>query len=192
MIRRTAAAPPSLLLLFLSILLLAPAAHAEANLDEKMTLYVNDADAGELLQSFARLTSSTLDLDPGWKSRKISLRVERVTVHDALNALCSAAGCRWQLDQDRLRVRLAPPPHAPGGLDAPIDLKVSKADLREVLTVAAQLLGVAADVDPSLGGVLVTLSVENEKVSAVLDSLCKDRCHWQLTGGDKPTLKVSL
>jgi type II secretory pathway component GspD/PulD (secretin) len=190
--RNSAAAPLSFLLLCASIVLIAPPAHAEANLDEKMTLYVTDADAGELLQSFARLTSSTLDLDPAWKSRKISVRVERVTVHDALNAVCSAAGCRWHLDQDRLEVRLASPPRANAGLDEPIDLKVTKADLLEVLTTAAQILGVSPDIDPSLRGILVSLSLESAKVSAVLDALCKDRCHWQFTSGDKPALKVTL
>lgn len=74
------------------------------------------------------------------------------------------------------------------GLKEPIDLKVTQAQVVELLNAFGQMLSVEVQVGPGIGG-KVDLELDNTPVEEALETVCrKAGCTWKLTGGDKPIL----
>jgi len=187
-----------LLLLVLGLAPLAAAHSAEIHLEQRIDLNVEDADAGKLFQTFGKLTGARIDLDPQFQSaQKISIRLDNVTVATALNAICESIGCRWRLKDGavaigsvRARERREP---KPSDLEAKIDLRVTDADLREVMQTMAQVLGAELVYDDALAKGKLSLDMGQQSVAAVLDAACAPSgCKWKfVTGGAKPELRVT-
>lgn len=135
-------------------------------------------------------------VDPALKDRLLTLRLESVRARTALDAACDSLGCRWQVEPGnppRLRVTAlaAKPPGVvdpKAGLTQPIDLKVTQAQVPELLHTFGQILSAEVQVGPGLGG-KVDFELTNVPVGEALDTVCKKvGCTWKLTGGDKPVL----
>jgi type II secretory pathway component GspD/PulD (secretin) len=97
-------------------------------------------------------------------------------------------GCQWTFDSlarpPKLRVTpgAAEPRPDPLGKQAlpkdPIDLKVTEANVQEVLQTFGQILGCKAIVDPAIQG-KVSLELENTPVGQALSAVCAAAgCDW--------------
>jgi type II secretory pathway component GspD/PulD (secretin) len=185
-----------LLLLVLALIPLTAYA-AEIHLDNRIDLNVTDADAGKLFQTVGQLTGARIELDPRFKAaRPISIRIDNVTVGTALTAICESLGCRWHIGRDGALVigpMRAREPKA-RGLDAKIDLRVTGANLREIMETMATILGADLAFDEALARAKLSLDLGNQTIAATLDAACAQAgCKWALaTGsGPKPVLQVS-
>jgi type II secretory pathway component HofQ len=76
---------------------------------------------------------------------------------------------------------------------APIDLRVTNADVREVLQTFGEIVGAKAMVDPAIQGT-ATFTLENTPWNKALDAVCATAgCEWSLDGGvlDGGVLRVT-
>lgn len=74
-------------------------------------------------------------------------------------------------------------------LDAPIDLKVTDASVREILETVAQLLSAKASVDSAVGG-KVSLDLDDRPLREALDAVCDAaKCTWSFDA-DRGVLSV--
>ncbi len=168
---------------------------AEIHLDARIDLNVTDADAGKLFQTVGKLTGARVDLDPRFEAaRTISIRIDNVTLGTALTAICESLGCRWHVKDGAIVIG----PARSGEpkvkvLDAKIDLRITGADLREVMETMAMILGADLAFDEALARGKLTLDLGQETVAATLDAACSQGgCRWKLvTGGPKPVLQVT-
>lgn len=183
-----------LLLLALALVPLAAGA-AGIRLDNRIDLNVTDADAGKLFQTVGQLTGARVELDPRFQSaRKISIRIDNVTLRTALTAICESLGCRWRTRDGAIFVEPVRTGDATvNALDAKIDLKITGADLHGVMDTIAQILGADLAFDEALPRGKLTLELEQETVAAALDAACAQaRCKWKLVTRDpKPVLQVT-
>jgi hypothetical protein len=76
-------------------------------LDERVSLAFEYAYPIDVFEFLAGSQGCRLSLDPAI-SAKVSIRLEGVRLRTALDALCESAGCRWQLDGDKLSVVALP------------------------------------------------------------------------------------
>jgi type II secretory pathway component GspD/PulD (secretin) len=183
-------------LLLLALALVPLAAHAAGiRLDDRIDLNVSDADAGKLFQTVGQLTGARVEIDPRFQSaRKISIRIDNVTLRTALTAICESLGCRWRTRDGAIfvePVRTGEP--AANVLDQKIDLKITGADLHGVMDTIAMILGADLAFDESLPKNKLTLELEQETVAATLDAACAQAgCKWKLVSRDpKPLLQVT-
>ncbi|HEX2644784.1 MAG TPA: hypothetical protein VHU81_17435 [Thermoanaerobaculia bacterium] len=180
--------------LALSCLALAPAAvWAETDLGAKIALKVEKADPQEVLKTFGQIMSVPVDVDPTLR-QPVSIRLEQVTVRTALNAVCESVGCDWRLEGGKLKVTAQPKapaePSSPPSLEKPIDIKITDANLREVLATVAQILSYDLALDPAIQG-KITLSIENQGLRSVLDTICAQAaCRWRVIEGSRTVLEV--
>ncbi|HEV3075262.1 MAG TPA: hypothetical protein VHB47_12645 [Thermoanaerobaculia bacterium] len=187
--------PTGLLLL---VLALNPtiARAAEIHLDNRIDLNVTDADVGKLFQTVGKLTGARVDLDPRFQTaRTISIRIDNVTLRTALTAICESLGCRWRTRDGAIfvePVRTGDP--SVSVLDAKIDLKITGADLHEVMVTMAQILGADLAFDEALPKAKLSLELEQETVAATLDAACAQAgCKWKLVNRDpKPMLQIGV
>jgi type II secretory pathway component GspD/PulD (secretin) len=173
-----------------------PGAVAEP-MEQRISIKLQNAAAGEVFQSFGKLTGLEAVVDPAMRG-KISIVLENVRVRTALDAACESLGCRWKVQGDTPRKLVVTP--LPGGERQaaaktvptdPIDLKVTDAELRDLLTTFGQMVSAEVVLDPELSG-KVTLSLENIPWNEALDTVCKRAgCDWSLTEGEKKVLKVT-
>jgi hypothetical protein len=169
-------------LLLLVLTFIPPAAHAAAvRLDDRIDLNVTDADVGKLFQTVGQLTGARVDLDPRFQTaRRISIRIDNVTLRTALTAICESLGCRWRTRDGAIfvePVRTGDP--SVSVLDAKIDLKITGADLA---------------FDEALPKAKLSLELEQETVAATLDAACAQAgCKWKLVNRDpKPMLQIGV
>ena len=183
-----------LLLLALALVPLAARA-AGIHLDNRIDLNVTDADAGKLFQTVGQLTGARVELDPRFQSaRKISIRIDNVTLRTALTAICESLGCRWRTRDGAIFVEpVRTGDRTVNALDAKIDLKITGADLHEVMDTIAQILGADLAFDEALSRGKLTLELEQETVAATLDAACAQAgCKWKLVTRDpKPMLQIT-
>jgi len=186
-----------LLLLVLGLAPLAAAHSAEIHLEERIDLNVTDADAGKLFQTFGQLTGARIDLDPQFQvARKVSIRLDNVTVGTALNAICESIGCRWRLKDGAIGIGpvRAREHHesSASDLEAKIDLRVTDADLQGVMQTIAQVLDAELVYDDAIAKAKLSLDMGQQSIAAVLDAACAPSgCKWKfVTGGAKPELRV--
>ena len=185
-------------LLLLVLAFIPPAAHAAGagvHLDDRIDLNVTDADVGKLFQTVGQLTGARVDLDPRFQTaRRISIRIDNVTLRTALTAICESLGCRWRTRDGAIfvePVRTGDP--TVNVLDQKIDLKITGADLHEVMETMAQILRAELAFDETLPKRKLTLELEQETVAATLDAACAQAgCKWKLVTRDpKPVLQVT-
>jgi type II secretory pathway component GspD/PulD (secretin) len=183
--------------LLLLVLALVPlAAHAaEIRLDNRIDLNVTDADAGKLFQTVGQLTGARVELDPRFQSaRTISIRIDNVTLRTALTAICESLGCRWRTRDGAIvvePVRTGEP--RVNVLDQKIDLRITGANLREVMETMSMILGAELVFDEALAKGRLSLDLGQETVAATLDAACAQAgCKWKLENRDpKPVLQIT-
>ncbi len=176
------------------LLLAAGAAQAEPKaarnpLDERIDMALKKAAPADLFDTFAKMFRAEAVVDPAVRE-PVSIELHNVRARTLLDAICESIGCRWSLEPGnppKLRVTAAPagggPEAKPATLDEPIDLKVTDADVRDVLRTFAEMLGVKAAVDPEVKGT-VTFNLENTPCNQELDAVCQSAgCEWSLDGG---------
>jgi type II secretory pathway component GspD/PulD (secretin) len=180
----------------LSSLLGAGAALAAGNpLDERVNLSLVDAEPEETFRAFGQMMGVEVVVDPG-VTGKVTVTLQKVRVRTLLDAVCESIGCRWDLEDKKLRVTSTstdkPAPVIREALDSAIDLKVTKADARELLQTFGQIMGVEVSLDPAITG-KVSLELEKTPVRQALDTVCLSLgCDWEMSdGGGKMTLKVT-
>jgi type II secretory pathway component GspD/PulD (secretin) len=184
----------ALLQLVLALVPLAAQA-AEIRLDNRIDLNVTDADAGKLFQTVGQLTGARVELDPRFQSaRTISIRIDNVTLRTALTAICESLGCRWRTRDGAIvvePVRTGEP--RVNVLDQKIDLRITGANLREVMATMSMILGADLVFDEALAKGKLSLDLGQETVAATLDAACAQAgCKWKLENRDpKPVLQIT-
>jgi len=183
-------------LLMLALAFVPLAAHAAGiGLDDRIDLNVTDADAGKLFQTVGQLTGARIDLDPRFQAaRRISIRIDSVTVRTALTAICESLGCRWRTRDGAIfiePVRTGDP--KVNALDQKIDLRITGADLHEVMETMAMILGAELAFDEALAKGKLSLDLGQETVAAMLDAACAQAgWKWKLVTRDpKPLLQIT-
>ena len=185
-------------LLLLVLAFIPPAAHAAGagvHLDDRIDLNVTDADVGKLFQTVGQLTGARVELDPRFQAaRTISIRIDNVTLRTALTAICESLGCRWRTRDGAILVE----PVRTGEprvnlLDQKIDLRITGANLREVMETMSMILGADLVFDEALAKGKLSLDLGQETVAATLDAACAQAgCKWKLVTRDpKPVLQVT-
>lgn len=193
--RNTVVAPTALLVLSLACAL---PALAQPELDERISLELEDAPAGMVLGSFGSILKREAQVDPGIEGT-ISIELHNVRVETALQAVCESVGCLWRLDARRLRFVPDPdhvPPKtrpatdeeaepAPGGLDDLIDISLLDADVRETLTSFGRISGFPVVIDEEIEGV-ISLELTNTPARKALDAVCEVHdCVWEIVESDQ-------
>lgn len=172
-------------IVMVAALLMAGVAGASPDaLDRKVSLDLQDATVEEAFRSLAHVAGVQISLE-GVTGEKVSLELENVRVRTILTALCDSLGCRWELAGDKLRVVPVPgerpaPRVKPTleSLAAVIDLKVTNANVRDLLETTAQILSAKPIIDSAIEG-KITLELENTEVEKVLDTVCASaKCEW--------------
>lgn len=173
-------------------------------LDERIDVALKDAAPAELFRSFAEILGLDAVIPPGLE-RTLTMELRDVRVATVLTAACESVGCLWRIEDGHLVVVRDPEasermPAAAGRangpsaakLEAPIDMELEDADLRQVLEAFGSIAGAAVEIDPSLAGT-VTIQLSDTPVRLALDAACRvGGCGWELietTGG--PVLRFS-
>jgi TonB family protein len=132
------------------------------DLNRRVFVDVNQVQPFEVLRELSPVIGSYLDSDPQLSQAPITLRVWNVRARTALDAVCEAAGCRWQLQGRTLHVTASePPPSVPRSaeffakmkkpLQGP-NWKFERAPLRTVADALSEAVGgqvVFEGADPS-------------------------------------------
>lgn len=158
-------------------------------LDRRASLDLKDATAEEAFRSIAHVTGVQIDLQ-GLSGERVNVELENVRVRTILTALCDSLGCRWELiDGKPPTIRIVPVPGerpeprvkpSLAALDAPIDLKVTNASVRDLLETVGQITSTRPILDSAIGG-KISLELENTPVRQVLDLVCMSAaCEWSL------------
>jgi type II secretory pathway component GspD/PulD (secretin) len=185
----------TVLLLFVLALVPLAARAAAIRLDNRIDLNVTDADVGKLFQTVGQLTGARVELDPRFQTaRKISIRIDNVTLRTALTAICESLGCRWRTKDGAIfvePVRTGEP--VANVLDQKIDLRITGANLREVMETMSMILGADLAFDETLAKGKLSLDIGQETVAATLDAACAQAgCKWKLENRDpKPMLQIT-
>ena len=163
-------------------------------LDSRIELAVTEADPAELFASIGKMMSSEVVVEAGLVG-KVSIELHNVRVRTILDALCESVGCQWTLDSlarpPKLRVMPGPaePRPDPLGKQAvskdPIDLRITEANVQEVLQTFGEILGAKAIVDPAIQGKL-SLDLEDTPVDQALSAVCAAAgCDWSYDAAAK-------
>lgn len=177
-------------LLALAALLISGSAGASPDaLDQRVSLDIRDATVDEAFRSVARAAGVQITLD-GVSGKDVTLQLENARVRTVLAALCDNLGCRWDFaDGNPPVLRVTPDPAAArsakspksnaAALDAAIDLKVTNANVRDLLGTTAEIMGAKAAIDPGIKG-KVTLNLENAPLRSAIDAACEAAgCEWR-------------
>jgi type II secretory pathway component GspD/PulD (secretin) len=135
-------------------------------------------------------------VEPGLDG-KVTVRLQNVRMRTVLDAVCESIGCTWSVVPGTpAKLRILPLAERSARkavvLDAPIDLKVAKADVRELLQTFGQIMSVEVDLDPQISG-KATLELDNTPVGKALDEVCAIAgCDWKLdTRGERSVLRIT-
>lgn len=180
-------------LLALAAILLAlladPAGASPDALDQRVSLDIHDATVDEAFRSVARAAGVRITLE-GVSGDDVTLRLENARVRTVLTALCDNLGCQWDFDDGNpptLRVTPGPGAARPvkpaksnaAALDAAIDLKVTSADVRDLLETTGEIMGARVEIDPEIKG-KVTLDLDNAPLRKAIDAACESAgCEWR-------------
>jgi len=164
--------------------------------DERIDIKLTGAAAGEVFRSFGQLTGMQAVVDPALRGQ-ISIVLEHVRVRTALDAACESLDCRWEVQEGpprKLVVSALSGKNQKPAKTVPtdrIDLKVTKAEVRDLLKTFGEMVNAEVDLDPSLAG-KVTLELENIPWNEALDTVCRQAgCDWSLSEGEKKVLKCT-
>jgi type II secretory pathway component GspD/PulD (secretin) len=191
----TAFAAAALAALALLTVPLPACADGEA-LDRKVDVSLADSAPDQAFAGLAKMIGLESAVEPGLDG-KVTVRLQNVRMRTVLDAVCESIGCTWSVvagTPAKLRILPLADHSAPKAvvLDAPIDLKVKQADVRELLQTFGQIMSVEVDLDPRIGG-KATLELDNTPVGKALDQVCAiAACDWKLdTGGERPVLRIT-
>lgn len=169
---------------------------ADSRLDTRINMAVRDADPADTFRTFAKLMGVEAVVSPNLTG-KVTLELKNVRVRTLLDAVCESIGCRWELTPDnppKLRVDPEPGDAARSrSVEAkePIDLKVTKADARDLLATFGQILGAQTDIDPAITGE-VSIDLRQTPWDRALDTVCHAlSCEWKLVEGERKVLRVT-
>jgi type II secretory pathway component GspD/PulD (secretin) len=180
------------LALLLFALAFAPPVQAQPELDERLSLELEDADVREVLESFGTILEREVDIASEIEG-KVSIEVHNVRLETALDALCDTAGCRWRMDARRLLFSPDPnyvpprpipaPQPSPAGLDERIDIDMKDADVRETLQSFGMIAGLPVEIEDGVSG-KVTVHLRDIPAREALDALCGIQgCVWEVVEG---------
>jgi type II secretory pathway component GspD/PulD (secretin) len=169
---------------------LAEPADARSGLDERIDMTLKKAAPADLFGTFAKMLNAEAVVDPAVRE-PVSIELHNVRARTLLDTICESIGCRWSLEPGnppKLRVTALPSSGSPAPVKiaadgAPIDLRVTNADVREVLQTFGEIVGAKAVVDPTIQGT-ATFTLENTPWNKALDTVCATAgCEWSLDGG---------
>jgi type II secretory pathway component GspD/PulD (secretin) len=170
-------------------------------LDERIDMTLKKAAPDDLFGSFAKMFGAEAVVDPAL-SETVSIELHNVRMRTLLNAICESIGCRWSLEAGTpptLRVTALSGGSSSGRTGSgprtalprePIDIKVTDAEVQDVLKTFVEIGGVKAIVDPAIQGA-VTLNLENILYERALDAVCAQAaCDWSFDP-EKSILRVT-
>lgn len=164
-------------------------------LDRRVNVALADSTPEKAFEGLATMIGLEAEVEPGLDD-KITVRLDNVRMRTVLDAVCESVGCRWSVvggTPAKLRIQpLAERPAAKAAvLQEPVDLRVTKANVRQVLQTFGQILGVEVELDPGITG-QVTFDLDNAPVGQALDRVCEMAgCAWKLNDGDNPVLRFT-
>ncbi len=172
-------------------------------LDERIDMTLKKAAPDDLFGSFAKMLGAEAVVDPAL-SEPVSIELHNVRTRTLLNAICESIGCRWSLEMGTpptLRVVAISEGQAASGGGSrtgprtalpkePIDIKVTDAEIQDVLKTFVEIGGIKAMIDPAIHGT-VTLNLENILYERALDAVCEQAaCEWSFDP-EKSLLRVT-
>jgi type II secretory pathway component GspD/PulD (secretin) len=164
-------------------------------LKTRIDLKVEKADPQEVLQTFGKLMSLAVEVDPSI-DKPLSLHLENVTVQTALSATCESVGCKWYIQQEKL-LKVIPDdaadsamPKSTDLLKTPIVIELTDVEAYAAFSSLANAVGEGLSMDPAITG-KVTLNMRDRSIAEILDVACAQvHCRWRLTGGSKSVLEI--
>jgi type II secretory pathway component GspD/PulD (secretin) len=181
----------------LALLTLPGAVRADGEaLDRKVDVALADSAPDQAFAGLAKMIGLESAVEPGLDG-KVTVRLQNVRMRTVLDAVCESIGCTWSVVPGTpAKLRILPLAERSARkavvLDAPIDLKVTKADVREVLQTFGQIMSAAVELDPQISG-KVSLELDNIPVGKALDAVCAAAaCDWKLDGdGERSVLRIT-
>lgn len=160
-------------------------------LDERIDMALKKAAPADLFGTFAKMLNAEAVVDPAIRE-PVSIELHNVRARTMLDTLCESIGCRWSLEPGnppKLRVTAIPAAGGPAPAKAatdgePIDLRVTNANVQDVLRTFGEIVGDKAPaIDPAIKGT-VSFDLENTPWNKALDTVCAAAgCEWSFDGG---------
>jgi type II secretory pathway component GspD/PulD (secretin) len=179
----------------LPLLTLASPARADGDvLDRRVDVALADTAPDQAFQGIAKMTGLDATVDPGVDG-KVTVRLQNVRLRTVLDAVCESIGCRWSIASGT-KLHIVPLTERSARktmlLEEPIDLRVTGANVREVLQTFGQMLSAEVDLDPRITG-KVTFEIDNVPCGKALDKVCAMAgCTWKLdTESKSPVLRIA-
>lgn len=179
--------------LALGTLLLDPSAALAADLDERLSLDLEEAAPRDVFGAFARMQELDLVLDPAVDS-PITVRFSDITARTAITAICESIRCRWRIEDGVLHVGPETGPQAGGDrLAERIGIDLEDARLEDVFKSFASLLEARLELAPALADRTITIRIDDLTVAQSMDRVCeRAACRWRLDrSGGAPVLRVT-
>lgn len=181
---------------FLMLTLPGPARADGDVLDRRVDVALAESEPVQAFEGLATMIGLDAEVEPGLDGR-VTVRLQNVRMRTVLDAVCESIGCRWSVEAGTpAKLRILPLPERSArkvlGLKEPIDLRVTKADVRQVLLTFGQILSVDVDLDPRITG-NVTFELDNVPCGEALDRICDMAlCDWKVdSGGKNPVLRFT-
>lgn len=169
--------------------------HADGEvLDRKVNVTLADSSPDKAFEGLATMIGLEAVVDPGLDD-KVTVSLQNVRMRTVLDAVCESINCRWSVKEGK-KLHISPAAARPAtkatALKEPIDLKVTKADVREILRTFGQILSVDVDLDPRITGT-VSFELSKVPVGEALDRTCDMAgCAWKLdTDAARPILRFT-
>jgi type II secretory pathway component GspD/PulD (secretin) len=180
----------------LSLLALPGSARADGEvLDRRVNVTLADSAPDQAFQGLATMIGLDSVVEPGVNG-KVTVRLQNVRMRTVLDAVCESIGCSWSVTGNPAKLHILPLAAKPSSkvlaLKEPIDLKVTGANVRELLQTFGQILGVETEIDPRITG-KVSLELEHNPCGEAFDKACAAvGCEWKLdTKGKSPVLRFT-
>ena len=163
-------------------------------LDRRVDVALAESEPVQAFQGLAQMIGLHAEIEPGLDGR-VTVRLQNVRMRTVLDAVCESIGCSWSVEGGtKLHIAPLADRSAPKAtlLKEPIDLKVTKADVRQVLKTFGEILSMEVELDPRITGT-VTFELENTPVGQALDQICATaNCEWRVdTSGKSPVLRFA-
>ncbi len=145
--------------------------------DDRVQLQLDEAPAQQVVEVLLDLQGLGLSMG-GSLETTVSLDLDGVAWYTALDAVCQAAGCRWQRLEDPARIEVVAvtePVDDSASAVAPLDQRISldlvAASAHDVLSAMAHILEAELESPEPLSGE-VTTTWSDAPVRAMLDEVC--------------------
>lgn len=178
-------ATPRVLVLLVAVgMSVAANASAQVNLDERVTISMNSVPASQLLRMVMTGNRIEATIDPHLQ-RPVSITLEDVRLRTVLDAICESAGCRWQVEGDRLSFLALPPDPSRGttwlmqaglaGAAMPAGSQFVNSPVSSVLEAIGRTVGAGCtyEVTEVAGSQFVSVDVSNQDALRAIASVVK-------------------